>query len=70
MTMTQTVTLAGVTRSLSQLDNAFQLGQSVRQPGIITAVHTATWHMAGVIEQLRVLREDAVKQMRREELSS
>lgn len=62
--MTETTTLHGPTRALHTLGHAFQFGRSVAQPGIITATHTATWHMAGLIEQLRSLRDDQVKQLR------
>lgn len=62
--MSETVTLAGPTRALRELEHAFEFGSSVEQPGIITATHTATWHMAGMIEQLRSLRADQVEQIR------
>lgn len=62
--MTQRTALHGPTNALHALGRAFQFGPSVDQPGVITATHTATWHMAGLIEQLRSLREDQVKQLR------
>ncbi|MFE6412525.1 hypothetical protein ACFVOR_36960 [Streptomyces sp. NPDC057837] len=62
--MTERTALHGPTRAMHALGQAFQFGQSVEQPGIITATHTATWHMAGLIEQLQSLRDDRVKQLR------
>lgn len=65
------MTMARAARAAYRLDHAFQLGRSVEQPGIITAAHTATWHMAGMIEQLRSLRADRVDDhMQHEELSA
>ena len=63
--MSDTVTLARVTHALGGLSDAFQFGESVERPGIITAAHTATRHMAEMIELLRSLREDQIAQFRR-----
>lgn len=52
---------------MGQLDHAFQLGQSVERPGIIGAAHTATWHMAGMIEHLHALRSDQAEELQRGE---
>lgn len=64
--MSSTVTFEGSTRALRKLEHAFQLGSSVEQPGIITATHTATWHMAGMIEQLHTLRAEQAEHLRGE----
>lgn len=66
--MSETVTFAGPTRALAELERAFQLGSGVTQPGITTATHAATWHMAGMIEHLHGLREDQAERLRRGEL--
>ncbi len=67
--MSETVTLTRTTRALEGLVRFFQLGRSVEQPGIITSSHTATWHMAGMIEHLHTLRADQAEQLRRGEQS-
>lgn len=63
--MSQTIDLAGVTRSMRALDWTFQFGQSNENPSFGEAAHTATWHMAGLIELLRTTQEIAVEQFRR-----
>lgn len=68
--MSETIARSGAARAIRKLDHAYQFGQSVEQPGIITAAHTATWHMAGMIEQLHALRRDQAEQLRRGELSA
>lgn len=65
--MSDIVTLTRVTHAVGKLENAFQFGESVERPGIIDAAHTATWHMAWMIELLRSLREDQIAQFRREQ---
>jgi hypothetical protein len=67
--MSQTITFTGATRAMGKLERAFSLGRSVDQPGIVTAAHTATWHMAGMIEHLRTLHDDCVDAVRRGELT-
>ena len=62
--MSQTVSLQGVTRTLAQLEHAFSLGRSVERPGVVTATHTATWHMAGMIELLHKQRADLADRLR------
>jgi hypothetical protein len=64
--MNSSVIFEGPTRALRELDRAFQFGSSVEQPGIISAAHTATWHMAGMIEQLHTLRAEQAEQLRGE----
>lgn len=68
--MSNTVALTRVTQAVAALDHAFQLGPSVECPGVVTATHTATWHMAGLIEQLHTLRADQTEELRRGELSA
>lgn len=62
--MSETSPLSRVTGAAARLDHAFQLGQSVDQPGIITSAPTATWHIAGMIEHLRSLREEQVERLK------
>lgn len=66
--MTQTVTVPGTAQAMSRLEHAFQLGLGTERPGIITATHTATWHMAGMIEHLRTLWDDQTEELRRDQL--
>lgn len=68
--MSNTPTLTRAAHAMGQLSHAFQFGRSVEQPGIITAAHTATWHMAGMIEHLHVLHSDQAKELRRGEETS
>lgn len=63
--MSKTMNLNGPARAVGALRHAFEFGASAERPGVITATHTATWHMAGLIEQLRTLRSDQVEQLRR-----
>ena len=67
--MNQPISLSGTTRAMAELERAFQFGRSAERPGIITAAHTATWHVAGMIERLRSLRDDCMESIRRGELS-
>ncbi|MFD4547262.1 hypothetical protein [Streptomyces sp. NPDC058466] len=63
--MSETIALTRAAHAMGQLDQAFQLGRSVQQPGIITAAHMATWHMAGMIEHLHAMHADAAEDLRR-----
>jgi hypothetical protein len=63
--MTQTVTLSGPTQAMRGVEHAFQFGPSVELPGITTATHTATGHMAEMIEHLRTLWDDQAEELRR-----
>lgn len=62
--MSQTITLDGPTRALADLEHAFQLGRHVERPGVITAAHTAAWHMAGLIEQVHMMQSDFAEELR------
>lgn len=66
----QTIDFTGVARAVGELDHAFQFGQSVQRPGVIDATHAATWHMAGMIEHLRCLRDGQVEALKRGQLSA
>ncbi|MFE2486004.1 hypothetical protein ACFXGR_22440 [Streptomyces mirabilis] len=68
--MSETITFEGPTRALAGLEHAFRLGQSVKRPGIITAAHTATWHMAVMIEHLNGMRSDFAEELRRQALDA
>lgn len=68
--MSHTVTLTGPARAMGRLEHAFSLGRSVELPGIVTAAHTATWHMAGMIEELRTMHADFGEALRRGELGT
>jgi hypothetical protein len=68
--MSQTISFNGTTRAMAKLEHAITLGPSLEVPGIVTATHTATWHMAGMIEQLRAVHEDFGELLRRGELSA
>ena len=68
--MNQTITFEGPTRAMAEVERAFQFGRSVEHPGIITAAHTATWHMAGMIEHLHALRGDQLEELQRGALSA
>lgn len=63
--MSQTVTLNGTARAMADLERAFD-----GHPGVTDAAHTATWHVAGMIEQLRGMHEDFAELLRRRELSA
>lgn len=63
--MNQAVTLAGLMRAMAALQHAFEFGMSVERPGVTDAAHTTTWHMAGLVEQLRRVRTDGVEELRR-----
>lgn len=60
----QTVSLGGVTRALSKLDDAYQLGRSVEHPGLIDAARAGSSRMGGMLEQMRALHADRVEELR------
>ncbi|WP_369214698.1 hypothetical protein [Streptomyces flavofungini] len=68
--MTRAIPLGGVTQAVAALDRAFQFGPSVERQGVITVTHAATWHVAGLIEQLHKLRADQAERLRCGELSA
>lgn len=63
--MRENASLNGPARAVGVLRHAFEFGASVERPGVITATHAATWHMAGLIEQLHTLRSDQAELLRR-----
>lgn len=66
--MRQTATLAGPARSVTALGRAFEFGPGNGHLGVTDAAHTATWHMAGLVEQLHALHETCAEQLHRGEL--
>ena len=68
--MSGTIACAGPTRALRELYHAFEFGESAESPGVIDATHAATWHVAGMIEQLRSLREAQVEALKRGQSSA
>ena len=67
--MSETITFEGPARAMASLANAFEHGHTDRL-GVTDTAHAATWHMAGLIEQLRSMWEDGAEQLRRGELSA
>lgn len=60
----QTIPLAKVTRGMGNLYAAYQFGESAARPGLTDTAHTAAHHIGGMLEQLRILRDAQVEELR------
>ena len=60
----QTITLAGATRGLRNLYDAYEFGQSAERPGLVDTVRRTEHHMGEMLEQVRSLHASQVEELR------